>query len=386
MAHEEINITYNTKITKVEEIMKFYVGRPNIPDIDSFLTKSRTILESKQLTNHGPMVRELERRLAEYLGVKHVITVNNATIGLMVVIKALELTGEVILPSFTFIASAHVLEWEGIKPVFCDIDPNTHNIDANKVERLITDKTSAIMGVHIWGRPCPHDELLTIARKHNIKLFYDAAHAFATTYKMQPIASLEDISVLSFHATKSFNTFEGGAIVTNDDELAKKAELMCRYSFEGEDNVIGLGINAKMTEIHAAMGLCNLDEYSNVLKHNKEVYEYYKRHLSVINGISIIDYPENEKHNYHYIITLVDEDIFGRSRNAIHSNLKADGIFVRRYFYPGCHKSEPYISLYPNLNLPQTDILCAKVLALPGGSGLDNMNQASDILSIIRSI
>ena len=366
--------------------MELYVGRPNIPDIDNFLNKSRKILNSKRLSNNGPMVRELEIRLAEYLGVKHVITVCNATIGLMVVIKALGLKGEVILPSFTFIASAHVLEWEGIKPVFCDIDPNTHNIDAKKVESLITDKTSAIMGVHIWGRPCPHDELLTIARKHNLKLFYDAAHAFGTTYKMQPIASLEDISVLSFHATKSFNTFEGGAIVTNDDKLAKKAELMCRYSFEGEDNVTGLGINAKMTEIHAAMGLCNLDEFPDVLKHNKEVYEHCKEQLSGIKGISIIDYPENERHNYHYIITLVDEEIFGHSRDAIHQHLKNNGIFARRYFYPGCHRSKPYSDIYKGIHLPSTDDLCNMVLALPGGSGIDNRGQVSNIINTLMNM
>ena len=366
--------------------MHLFVGRPNIPNIDNFLGNSRKILESKWLTNHGPMVTELESRLADYLGVKHVITVCNATIGLMVVIKALGLKGEVILPSFTFIASAHVLEWEGIKPVFCDIDPNTHNIDATKIEALITENTTAIMGVHIWGRPCLHDELLAIARKHNLKLFYDAAHAFGTTYKMQPIASLEDISVLSFHATKSFNTFEGGAIVTNYDELAKKAELMCRYSFEGEDNVTGLGINAKMTDIHAAMGLCNLDEYPSVVEHNKKVYEFYREKLSEINGISLIDYSENEINNYHYVILEIDKHSYGLSRDDLYLKLRDNGIMARRYFYPGCHKSQPYVKQYSNLQLPHTEQLCQAVLALPGGSGIDNFNHISKIIQIIKHV
>jgi dTDP-4-amino-4,6-dideoxygalactose transaminase len=301
----------------------------------------------------------------------------------MITIKVLELSGEVILPSFTFIASAHVLQWMGIKPVFCDIYPATHNIDVNKVKNLISDKTSAIMGVHIWGRPCPHDELHTIARKHDLKLFYDAAHAFGTTYKSRAIAALEDVSVLSFHATKCFNTFEGGAIVTNDDDLAQKARLMNNYSFEGEDNVTGLGINAKMSEIHAAMGLCNIDKYPEVLAHNKSVYKYYVDNLSEIEGISIIDYLEGEKHNYHYIVVEIDENKLGYSRDFIHSRMKTNAIMARRYFFPGCDKNEPYKSLYPDVNLPNTDILCKRVLALPGGSAIDEPGQIDRVISFL---
>jgi len=366
--------------------MNLYTGQPNIPDIESFLAKSREILETKRLSNNGPMVKELECRLAEYLGVKHVVTVCNATIGLMAVVKLLGLTGEVILPAFTFIASAHVLQWEGIKPVFCDVDPLTHNIDACKVEGLITGKTTGIMGVHIWGRPCPHEELAALAHKHDLRLFYDSAHAFGTSYKSRPIASLEEISVLSFHATKSFNTFEGGAIVTNDDELARRAKLICNYSFEGEDNVTGLGINAKMTEIHAAMGLCSLDNHQQVLEHNKNVYMYYKQELSKIEGISLIDYPENEKHNYHYVIAEIDEGTFGCSRDTVHSSLKANGILARRYFYPGCHRSDPYKSLYPGLSFPNTESLCDRVLALPGGGGIDGFGQIDRIISILDGV
>jgi len=366
--------------------MELYTGRPNIPNIDNFMDMAKTMFKNKRLSNNGPYVKELESRLAEYLGVSNVITVCNATIGLMVAIKALGLTGEVILPSFTFVASAHVLAWEGITPVFCDIDPVTHNIDPTLVEKLITDRTTAIMGVHLWGRPCPHDELYKISRRHGVKLLYDAAHAFGTTYKSNPIATLDDISVLSFHATKSFSTFEGGAIVTNDDELAAKCRLMCNYSFEGEDNVTGLGINAKMTEIHAAMGLCSLDNHLNVLANNKIVYEYYKETLSEINGISIIDYPENELHNRHYIITEIDKNVFAKSRDAVHSHLKSNGIMARRYFYPGCHKSQPYINLYHNYHLPNTDSLCERILALPGGSGIDSLEQVDRVVSIIKSV
>jgi len=365
--------------------MSLFVGRPNIPDIDKFLVKTKNILESKHLTNYGPMVRAFEERLTEYLGVKHAITVCNATIGLMVAINAMELSGEIILPSFTFIASAHALEWDGIKPVFCDIDPKTHNIDPVKIEELITDKTTAIMGVHIWGRVCPHDELLKIARKYNLKLIYDAAHAFGTTYKMKQAAALEDLSVLSFHATKAFNTFEGGAIITNNDKLAKKIRNYCNFSFEGEDNVTGLGINAKMSEIHAAMGLCNLDKLPDVIAHNKKVYECYKEKLSGINGISIIEYSENENNNYHYIITEIDESIFGKTRDELHKHLHENGVAARRYFHPGCHKSEPYRTLYPNLNLPFTENLCKNVLALPGGSGIDCIEQVNEVVALIKT-
>jgi len=365
--------------------MRFFVGRPNIPDPDDFLASARTILENKHLTNNGPLVKDFEQKLSELLGVKHVITVCNATIGLLVAIKALDLSGEVILPSFTFIASAHVLQWTGIKPVFCDIDPATHNIDPAKIEQLITDKTSAIMGVHIWGRPCPHDELAEIAYKHGLKLFYDSAHAFCTTYKSRPIAALGDVSVLSFHATKCFNTFEGGAIVTNDDELAQKARLMCNFSFEGEDNVTGLGINAKMTEIQAAMGLCNLKSFSKVLSHNKNVYDYYKEKLYEVKGFSIIDYPVNEINNYHYIITEIDESVYGHPRDEVHDLLKSHGIFARRYFYPGCHKSPPYKNLCGDIYLPNTDSLCNRVLALPGGSGIDDLGSIDEIVHIIKS-
>ena len=363
--------------------MTFYTGRPNIPDIDEYLSKAKKILESKRLTNHGACVKELESRLSLQLGVKHVVTVCNATIGLMVTLKLLGLTGEVILPSFTFIASAHVLEWEEIKPVFCDINPLTHNIDDTKIESLITNRTSAIMGVHIWGRPCPHEELSAIASKHGLRLFYDAAHAFGTTYKLRPIAALEEISVLSFHATKVFNTFEGGAIVTNDDELARKARLITNYSFEGEDNVTGLGINAKMTEIHAVMGLCCLDSHQLVLDHNEKVYSRYKEALADIKGISLIEYPENEHSNFHYVVIEIDEAVFGKSRNEVHRNLKTNGVMARRYFYPGCHNSEPYRTLYPRASLPHTDELCKKVLALPGGSGIDSLEQVDKIVSCL---
>jgi len=366
--------------------MNIYTGRPNIPDPDAFLARAKEILENRRLTNNGPMVRELEERLSEYLNVKHVVAVCNGTIGLMVAVKSLGLSGEVILPSFTFAASAHALQWEGLKPVFCDIDPRTHNIDASKIEKLITDKTSAIMGVHVWGRPCPHDELSAICDKHGLRLLYDAANAFGSTYKSRSVAALEEVSVLSFHATKSFNTFEGGAIVTDDDEIARNARLLRNFFFEGEDNVAGLGINAKMSEIHAAMGLCNMESYPGVLAHNKNVYLRYKENLSGVRGVSMLDYPDNENNSYHYIVTEIDESFFGHSRDAVYEWLRAKGILARRYFYPGCHNSEPYKSLYPGIYLPCTEALCKKALVLPGGSGIDEIGQVDDVVSLIANI
>ena len=364
--------------------MELYVGRPNVPDVKGFTDRAEEILKNRRLTNNGPMVRELEARLSDYLDVKHVVCVCNATIGLSVAAKVLDLRGEVILPSFTFIASAHALAWQGITPVFCDIDPRTHNIDPARLEKLITPKTTGIMGVHIWGRACPHDELLSIARKHNLKLFYDAAHAFDATYQSRPIAALEDLSALSFHATKSFHTFEGGAIVTNDEELARKARLMINYSFEGADTVTGLGLNAKMSEIHAAMGLCNLNAYPTVLKRNREVYALYRNGLAGIPGIALIEYPEKEKNNHHCVVIEVDRDIYPLSRDELYQRLQANEIMARRYFYPGCHKSQPYASQYPDTSLPLTDRLCERVLVLPGGSGIDSPEQIESVLEIIE--
>src|SRR5690348_16496863 len=231
-----------------------HVGRPNIEGSEEFLLRVRQILDSRWLTNDGPMVQEFERRIAEYLGVKHCIAMCNGTIALEIAIRALGLTGEVIVPSWTFVATAHALYWQGITPVFADINATTHNLDPEAVRRMITPRTSGIIGVHLWGRPAPVEELQLIANEYGLKLMFDAAHAFGSTFAGRPIGCFGECEVFSFHATKSFNTMEGGAVTTDDDDLAETMRLMRNFGFKGYDNVVHPGTNGKMIEVCAAMG------------------------------------------------------------------------------------------------------------------------------------
>ena len=245
-----------------------HVGRPNIGNRQHFEARMADILDRKWLTNGGKYVKELEDRIAEFVGVKHCIAMCNATVALEIVIRALGLTGEVIVPSFTFVATAHALQWQQIVPVFCDIDPATHNIDPRRVEELITPQTTGIIGVHLWGRACDTEALSEIARRHHLHLLYDAAHAFACSYEGRMVGNFGDAEVFSFHATKFFNTFEGGAVTTNDDELAAKIRLMKNFGFSGYDEVTYIGTNGKMSECSAAMGLTNLESMDDFVAVN----------------------------------------------------------------------------------------------------------------------
>ncbi len=303
---------------------------------------------------------------------KHCIAICNATVGLEIAIRALGFEGEVIVPSFTFIATAHALQWQEITPVFCDIDPATHNIDPAKVERMITPKTSGILGVHVWGRACDTEALDKIARKHNLKLLFDAAHAFGCSHQGQMIGNFGGAEVFSFHATKFLNSFEGGAIVTNDDDLAQKIRWMTNFGFSGYDRVDYLGINGKMTEVCAAMGLTSLEDIDNIIAANHRNLKTYENALSGIPGISIIQYNESERNNYQYIILEIDSEQTGISRDALVNVLHAENILARRYFYPGSHEMEPYRSLFPHagLLLPETEKLVFKVMSLPNGTAV----------------
>lgn len=360
-------------INGAEPVFKepLYVGRPNLGNKEKFLNYVDEIYKRKWLTNHGPLVKEFERRICEFLGVKHCIAMCNGTVALEIAIRALELKGEVIVPSYTFIATAHALQWQEITPVFADIDPNTHNIDPDSVSKMITPKTSGIIGVHLWGRPAPIDELTKIAEEYNIKLLFDAAHAFGNTYKGIKIGNFGKCEVFSFHATKVFNTFEGGAVVTNDDELANKIRLMQNFGFSGFDNVIYIGTNGKMSEISAAMGLVNLDSFQEFVSINKRNYELYSKYLNKIPGIRVLNYDEKEENNYHYIVIEVDET-FPYSRDEIINILHAENIIARKYFWPGCHRMEPYRSYYPHagLLLPNTEKIASRVIVLPNGTSI----------------
>lgn len=364
-----------------------HVGRPNVGNREKLLERINEMLDRRWLSNNGPFLLELEHKLAVLLNVKHCIAINNATIALEIAARALGMQGEVIVPSFTFVATAHALQWQGITPVFCDIDPHTHNIDPSKIESLITPRTTGILGVHVWGRACDVETLSVIAQNHRLKLMFDAAHAFACTHRGQMIGGFGDAEVFSFHATKFFNTFEGGAITTNNDDLAGRMRGMRNFGFAGLDNVVGPGTNGKMSEISAAMGLTSLESLGEFIDTNYRNYCAYAAGFEGVPGVHLIQYDPREKNNYQYIVIEVDEKKAGLNRDSLVKILHAENIRARRYFYPGCHQMEPYRSDFPNagLVLPETEILTRNVLQLPTGTALGEM-EIEKICQIIRFV
>lgn len=343
------------------------------------------MLDNVWLTNNGPFVQELEETIARYVGVKHCIAICNGTVALEIVTRALGLKGEVIVPSFTFVATAHALQWQEITPVFCDVAPGTHHIDPNRVEELITPRTTGIMGVHVWGSACDVDALQEIADRRGLHLLFDAAHALGCSYKGTLIGNFGDAEVFSFHATKFFNSFEGGAIVTNDDALAEKIRFMRNFGFAGYDRVDYIGINGKLTEIHAAMGLTSFESLDDFIAVNARNYHVYQRELSDIPGVRLYAYNEQEKLNYQYIILEIDDRVTGISRDDLVKILHGENVLARRYFYPGCHQMEPYRSYFPHagLLLPETERLTLRVMSLPTGTSVDEATVA-EICDLIR--
>jgi dTDP-4-amino-4,6-dideoxygalactose transaminase len=366
---------------------QLHVGRPNIGDHARLLERFDRILDTKRLSNMGPFEREFEQRVAEMLGVKHCIAMCNATVALEISIRALGLTGEVLVPSFTFIATAHVLQWQQIVPVFCDIHPETHCLDPHSIEKMITPRTTGILGVHLWGRGCDITALTEIANRCSLKLLFDAAHAFGCSYEGRMIGSFGDAEVFSFHATKFFNTFEGGAVTTNDDELAKKIRLMKNFGFAGYDQVVYIGTNGKMSEISAAMGLTSLESLDVFIETNHRNYRQYQKELAEVTGLSLLTFKQDEKCNYQYIVVEIDEAKTGISRDEIVQVLHGENIIARRYFYPGCHRMEPYRTNYPDagLMLPLTEQLTERVMTLPTGTAVGE-TEISGICQTIRKI
>lgn len=362
-----------------------HVGRPNIGDRATFLERVNQILDNRWLTNNGPMVRELEQRIAGMTGVRHCVAMCNATIALEIAIRALDLRGEVIVPSYTFIATAHALHWQEIVPVFADIDPATHNLDPDAVRRMITPRTTGIVGVHLWGRPAPIESLQSVADEHGLKLMFDAAHAFGCSHAGRPIGGFGACEVFSFHATKFFNSFEGGAVVTNDDGLAEKMRLMRNFGFAGFDNVSYPGTNGKMTEICAAMGLSNLEALDATTRANRRNYEAYRRAFAGLPHISMLAYDDAASNNYQYIVIEIGAGS-PASRDAIVAALHAENVLARKYFWPGCHRMKPYRDLYPHagLLLGATERVAARVIVLPNGSSLE-ADELSTICDIVRT-
>jgi dTDP-4-dehydro-6-deoxyglucose aminotransferase len=362
-----------------------HVGKPNIGDRAALLDRVNNLLDRRWLTNNGPFVQEFEQRISDLLGVKHCIAMCNATVALEITSRALRLQGEVILPSFTFVATAHALQWQEVTPVFCDVDPATHNLDPSKVEAMITPRTAGIIGVHLWGRPCAIEALSEIAQRRHLKLMFDAAHAFGCSHNGRMIGNFGEAEVFSFHATKFLNTFEGGAVTTNDDDLASKVRLMKNFGFSGQDNVVYVGTNGKMSEVSAAMGLTGLESLDQFITTNRRNYATYRSELQDLPGLQVITYNEAERGNYQYVVVEIDEVAAGISRDDLVRVLWAENVLARRYFYPGCHQMEPYRSSFPHsgLALPQTERLTQRVMSLPTGTAVGHEEVAA-VCAIIR--
>jgi dTDP-4-amino-4,6-dideoxygalactose transaminase len=365
---------------------KVHVGKPNVGNREHLLARINDMLDRNWLTNDGPYVHEFEKRIAERVGVRHCVAMCNATISLEIAIRALGLTGEVIVPSFTFIATAHALQWQEVTPVFCDIGAKTHLLDPAQVEKMITPRTTGIIGVHTWGRACDIDALESIARRRHLQLLFDAAHAFGCSYESKAIGGFGRCEVFSFHATKFFNSFEGGAVTTNDDALAEKMRLMRNFGFRGNDNVIYIGTNGKMTEVCAAMGLTSLESLQEFVDTNRRNHDAYRRGLATTPGVDLMEYGTRERSNYQYIVAEVDEAEAGLTRDELVAVLVAENVLARRYFFPGCHQMEPYRSYFPHtaLVLPETEEVCRRVMVLPNGTSVDE-SAVARICEVIRT-
>lgn len=347
-----------------------HVGRPNVGSKEEFLDSVSQLLDRNWLTNDGPLVQAFEKAVAEFHSVKHCVAICNGTIALEIAIRALGIEGEAIVPSFSFIATAHALSWQGITPVFADIDPLTHNLDPDAVRRMITPRTTGIIGVHLWGRPASVDALASIADEYGLQLMYDAAHSFGVSVAGTKIGAFGRCEVLSFHATKILNSFEGGAVLTDDAELAERVRLMRNFGFAGFDNVIHPGTNGKMTEVCAAMGLVNLRSFDRFVEINRSTYERYAAALGAVRGIRIIQYEPKNDPNYHYIVTEVERG--AEVRDKLVEALHAENVLARKYFWPGCHGMRPYLTAYPHarLLLPHTEEVADRILVLPNGHSL----------------
>ncbi|MGZ8546854.1 MAG: DegT/DnrJ/EryC1/StrS family aminotransferase, partial [Sulfuricurvum sp.] len=312
---------------------RIYVTQPYLPPLDDFIPYLQQIWDSKILTNGGPFHQQLEEALCDYLGVKHISLFTNGTLALVTALQALRITGEVITTPYSFVATAHSLLWNGIKPVFVDIDPVTLNLDPSKIEAAITPQTTAILPVHCYGHPCDVKAIEEIADNYNLKVIYDAAHAFGVKDEGGSILRHGDLSVLSFHATKVFNTFEGGAIISPDAKTKQRIDHLKNFGFVDEVTVVAPGINGKMSEINAAFGLLQLQHIDNAIKQRKEIDKMYRNALCDINGITLLHEKSEQASNYSYFPILI-EDEFSLSRDELYQQLRDNNIFARRYFYP----------------------------------------------------
>lgn len=354
------------------------VSKSFLPPIDKYIEYLKGIWDRGHLTNHGPLVFELEEKLKQLLGVKHLFFTNNGTIALQIAIKALDVTGEVITTPFSYVATTSSIVWENATPVFVDISPDDYTLDVSKIEGSITEKTSAILATHVFGIPCNVDAINEIARKHNLKVIYDAAHAFGVQYDGRSVLNYGDISTLSFHATKLFHTVEGGAIVTNDDDLAHKISFMRNFGHKGQEEFWGLGINGKNSEFHAAMGLSIFSEIDHILENRKYLSETYDSFLADMNiQLERPKLPLNIVYNYAYYPVVFESE---KQLRSVKDSLNAEAVYPRRYFYPSLSKL-PYAEKRAPMNISES--ISERILCLPlyNGLSVDNIRRICTVIS-----
>jgi dTDP-4-amino-4,6-dideoxyglucose len=353
-----------------------HVGRPNIGDREAILAGIGEALDDRWLSNNGRKLEAFERRLSEQLGGLHVVATCNATLGLQIAMRALGIEGEVVLPALTFVATAHAVAWEGLTPVFADVDPVTLCLGAAEAETRIGPETGALLGVHLWGRSADVEGLSALARERGLPLLFDAAHTLGSERDGRPLAAFGDAAVLSFHATKIANSFEGGAIVTADRELAERAATMRNFGFVDEDEIVGIGTNAKLSEAGAAMGLASLDALDGFLAASRANYAAYAEALAGVPGVTLLPFDPPASSNCHYVVVDVDPAAAGLGRDELRAALVAENVLARRYFYPGCHRVPPY-DRRPQPQLPVTDGVLDRCLSLPTGTAVTPADAAT---------
>ena len=343
------------------------VTSPLLPSLDEFTESLKEIWESKWITNNGQFHQKLEAALAEYLKVPYVSLFTNGTLPLLTALQALRITGEVITTPYSFVATTHALWWNGIKPVFVDIDPSTGNIDPQKIEAAITPRTTAILPVHVYGKPCDTEAIQAIADKYGLKVIYDAAHAFGVEVNGESLLNAGDMSTLSFHATKVFNTIEGGAMVMHDEKTKQRIDYLKNFGFANEIEVVGPGINSKMDEVRSAYGLLNLKQVDAAIAARQKVAVAYRKALRNVDGISFWDDMPGVRHNYSYFPIFVDAEKYGMTRDELYMKLKDQGVWSRRYFYPLISEFSTYRGLESSRpeNLPNAHMMADTVICLP---------------------
>ena len=362
------------------------VTSPLLPSLDEFVCYLEEIWKSKWITNNGQFHRQLEAALADYLGVKYVSLFTNGTLPLITALQALGIKGEVITTPYSFVATTHALWWNGIKPVFVDIDPKTCNLDPDKIEAAITDKTTAIMPVHCYGIPCDTEKIQAIADKHGLKIIYDAAHAFGVQVNGESILKAGDMATLSFHATKVFNTVEGGALVCHDAETKKQIDFLKNFGFNGETEVVAPGINSKMDEIRSAYGLLNLKQVDQAIEARHKVADYYRQTLRSVKGVKVFEDMPGVRHNYSYFPILINAEEYGMSRDELYFKMRDDNVLGRRYFYPLISTFDTYKGLESSnpANLPVATRIADEVICLPMYYGLTEEDMERVLKCIVK--